>query len=71
MEIIEFVAGCVEILAAWRSALMIAIGVTIAVVILVWLGTDLPAIILAIIAFLGCFVWGVRWQKAFERGQGR
>ncbi|MEJ7806066.1 MAG: hypothetical protein WKG03_09140 [Telluria sp.] len=67
MEIFEFLAGCLEVLAEWRVALMLAVGVILAFIILMLLGTDPPAIILAAIAFLGSFIWGMRWQKAAER----
>ncbi len=69
MEIIEFVLGCIELLLAWRMALMLAIGITISALSLILLGTNALGISLAVISFASSFIYGMVWHRAAEDGR--
>ncbi len=69
MEIIEIVVGSLELLAAWRFALTLAIGLVLGILILLWLGAGALGLILAGTVFLGSLLCGLYWQREFERGR--
>lgn len=67
MEIIEFIVGCFEALAAWRLSLMIVLGVALGALLLFLLPAEPLNMILAGVAFVGCFLHGIYWQRSAER----
>ncbi len=67
MEIVEFIVGCCEALAAWRMVLMIAIGVALAALSLYLVPSEPLNFVLAGVGFVGSVIYGIYWERSADR----
>jgi hypothetical protein len=67
LDILDFLLGCLEALSEWRMLLMIAIGIGLGALALIWVRPVSLSYIVAGTGFGASVIRGYYWQRAAER----